>query len=177
MNFHLSAASFIAYFFLILQPAKEVELVPVDQGVQDRSPLSGSLRVVPVDMRQDNSFEKLYRVEGSDGVYIRKARGLRAVFKNPTYLDTSGGSIPLIPAGTVYSIGEVRTELLGQIEQLSEAPVPDSLIVPQPHKFTSKEYSKSVITPHRQSMRFINDESYRRRRLASLVLSLVLVEN
>jgi hypothetical protein len=177
MIFHLSTVSFVAYFILILQPVKEVKLIPVDQGVQDRGSLSESFMVVPVDMRQDNSFEKLYRVEGSDGVYIRKAGGLRAVFKNPSYLDTKGGSVPLIPAGTVYSIGEIRKELLGQIEQLSDPPVPDSLIVPQEHTFASQEYPTRVTNTKRHSMRFINDESYRRTRLASLLLNIVLVEN
>ena len=47
------------------QLANPVELIPVDAGVADRNVLSTSLRIQPQDMRLDQAFERLYRVEGS----------------------------------------------------------------------------------------------------------------
>ena len=61
---------------------EQVELVPVDAGVEDRGALSTSLFVEPKDLRQNQSFERLYKVEGSDDVYVRKAGGLKAIFRS-----------------------------------------------------------------------------------------------
>ncbi len=72
---------------MMAQPANEVKLIPVEEGVADRGVLSESFHIEPLDLRQDVSFEQLYRVEGSEGVFVRKAGGLQAVFRNPDYLD------------------------------------------------------------------------------------------
>ncbi len=178
MIFQTSLASFIAYFMLLMQPTQEVELIPVDAGVEDRGAHSESLRVTSLDLRQDASFERLYRVAGSDGVYVRKAGGLQAVFKNPVYYDGQTGPIPLIPAGTVYSIGEVRRELLGQLEALSEPSVPEELVIAE--RYESKSAQSAHITTRptsRGGVKFLDDEVYRRERLALFVLNIVLAEN
>jgi hypothetical protein len=176
MLFHTSIAGFIAYFILVLQPVKQVELIPVDAGYEDRGALSDSLRVIPLDLRQDTSFEKLYRVAGSDGVYVRKAGGLRAVFKNPTYFDSEVGLIPLLPAGTVYSIGELNVDVLGQLQQLSEQTIPEGLIVAERYGFREGAIPITPRATRRGYIRFLKDEAYRRERLAFLVLKIVLSE-
>ena len=178
MLFHTSIASFIVYFLLLHQPvnqlANEVELIPVDAGFEDRGVLSDSLRVVPVDLRHDTAFETLYKVAGSDGVYVRKAGGLRAVFKNPAYFDTGTGLIPLLPAGTVYSIGEVNIALFGQLTKLSTRGISDQRIAPQ--RYTTGVNPPTITTQlsPRGVFRFIDDEEYRRERLTTFVLGLAL---
>jgi hypothetical protein len=178
MLFHTSIASFVAYFLLLSQPtsklAEEVELIPVDAGFEDRGALSESFRVEQVDLRHDTAFETLYKVSGSDGVYVRKAGGLRAVFKNPTYFDTANGAIPLLPAGTVYSIGEVNVSLLGQLSTLSTVGVSDERVVPQRYIAGLKPAPITTRRTPRGVVRFIDDEEYRRERLTSLVLGIIL---
>lgn len=176
MLFHTSFLGFVAYFILFVQPAKEVELIPVDAGVEDRGALSGSLRVEPVDWRQDNNFEKLYRVAGSDGIFVRKAGGLRAVFRNPSYFDTRSGSIPIIPAGTVYSIGEINADLFGQLKELSDVADPDELLVAERYGFNEESVPITTRPTKRGSVRFIDDEQYRRERLTFFVIKIVLGE-
>jgi len=161
---------------MIGQPSEPVELIPVEAGVADRGALSESFHVEPLDLRQDASFEQLYKVEGSEGVFVRKAGGLQAVFKNPDYLDTESGSLPLIPAGTVYSIGRVPTELLGQLATMSEPTAPEELIQTE---LVLKASTRSPIVESgfaRGSLRFIDDETYRRERLTSFVLEIVLTK-
>jgi hypothetical protein len=176
MLFHTSLLGFVAYFILLLQPAKEVELIPVDAGVEDRGALSGSLRVEPVDWRQNNDFEKLYRIAGSDGIFVRKAGGLRAVFRNPSYFDTRSGAIPIIPAGTVYSIGEINAELYGQLKELSDIAAPDELVIAQRYGFYEESVPITTRPSKRGSVRFIDDEQYRREKLTFFVINIVLGE-
>jgi hypothetical protein len=181
MLFHTSIAGFIAYFLLLSQPtnqlANEVELIPVDAGYEDRGALSDSLRVERVDLRHDTAFETLYKVAGSDGVYVRKAGGLRAVFKNPAYFDTATGAIPLLPAGTVYSIGELNVALLGQLSKLSTGGISDRRVIPQRYTTGVKSVPITAQRTPRGVFRFIDDEEYRRERLTSLVLGIVLSES
>ncbi len=173
---------FIAYFAVVLQPSNPPKLVPVDAGVEDRGVLSSSLRSLPLDSRQDQSFERLYKVSGSDDVYVRKSGGLYAIFKQSEYVNTMLGEVPVIPAGTVYSIGEIRVDLLGQIGAIAE---PDDIdfrvnnyyVEGSPvaqYPYVSEAYRP---LPRVGLPRFIDDEPYRRARLASLVLKIVLMDN
>ena len=174
MLFHKVTVGFTAYFFLFLQPNAPVELIRVEEAVEDRGALSASLRVEPLDLRQDQSFEKLYKVAGSEGVYIRRAGGLRAVFRNPVYVDTSDGSIPLVPAGTVYCIGEVSQRVLMQLGVLIEPiNLGEHIVTEEPQVIREPTTPKSNFIPVR-TIRFIDDEAYRRQRLASFVLDVVL---
>ena len=180
---HASFASYIAYFLMMLQPELPVEFIPVEAGVEDRGSLSESLRSAPLDTRQDQSFERLYKIEGSDGVYVRKAGGLYAVFKNSTYIDTEQGLIPIVPAGTVYSIGLVNVALLQQLGTLSQPIIPNEMVRAEdllysPNSIPNKSYaSVSTALPRNGSVRFVNDESYRRKRLAMMVLETVLQDS
>ncbi len=154
------------------QLANPVELIPVDAGVADRNVLSTSLRIQPQDMRLDQAFERLYRVEGTRNVYVRRAGGLYAVFRDPLYADTSDGAIPLVPAGTVYCIGSVSPYALGQLGQLATPSVPEqaSNSTAPPRAWTPPPPRPSGPRHLRASIRFMEDEDYRRQRLASFVL-------
>jgi len=94
------------------QTSSKKALQPVDAGIADRSPLAVSQRVVPTDLRAPSAFDRVYRLDGGmqpDGqqrtYYARKQGALTAVFPQSQYLDTAIGSIPEIPAGTVFYIG------------------------------------------------------------------------
>jgi hypothetical protein len=176
MIFHALTASFVC--FLLLQPSDPVELIPVDAGVEDRGALSDSLHVERSDMRQDQAFEKLYRIAGSDNVYVRKSGGLSAVFSTSAYVRTPNGDVPIVPAGTVYYIGEIPPELiqqLGVLQEPVEIPDPPTMIIT-----TMATQQKSITllkepTPH-HSIKFLDNETYRRQRLASFVLDIVLLD-
>jgi hypothetical protein len=173
MYFHLLSIGIVSIAAVVLQQDNPVELIPVDGGVADRGSLSDSLRSMPMDLRQNQSFEKLYKVAGSEDVYVRQAGGLRAVFKNSAYIDTETGAIPIVPAGTVYCIGEVTHDVLRQLgvlvkleNQLQEVQTSatDSY---NPRRTTASRAPRNTI-------KFLDDESYRRKRLAMFVLDVVL---
>lgn len=174
MYFYFLAIPIISIAVAAVQQDNPVELIPVDGGVADRGSLSDSLRSLPVDLRQNQSFEKLYRVVGSDGVYVRQAGGLRAVFKNSAYIDHATGSIPIVPAGTVYCIGEVTQDVLRQLgalitpeDQLQELQQSSGADPFNPRRITASRAPRNTI-------QFLDDESYRRQRLAMFVLDVVL---
>jgi hypothetical protein len=84
-------------------------LQPVDQSVEDTSPLSASLRETQVDLRQPSGFQQVYRVPGRDDLYMRISGGLIAVFPQSVYSRQRGGQRPLIPPGTMFYIGSPAT--------------------------------------------------------------------
>lgn len=84
-----------------LRPRLEI----VEQGVEDRGGLVTSTRVLPVDMRLPAGFSVVYRSPGDDGSLMRGNGALFAVFPRSQYRRVAGGSVPLVPAGVVYSIG------------------------------------------------------------------------
>ena len=147
-----------------------VELVPVDAGVEERGALSASLFVEPKDLRQHQSFERLYKVEGSEDVYVRKAGGLKAIFRSSQYANIYGREVPIVPAGTVYVIGEIRPELVATMGGLSPS---NEEAIPKPEQH--KQLVKRTHVPEDfRSLRFVEDEDYRRKRLASFVLTSAL---
>lgn len=96
----------------VAQTTGQPRLQPVDAGVADRSPLAVSQRVVPTDLRAPSAFDRVYRLDGGmqpagqqRTYYARKQGALTAVFPQSQYFDTSIGSIPEVPAGTVFYIG------------------------------------------------------------------------
>lgn len=93
-------------------PATTTPLQPIDQAVEDVSPLSASLRQMHVDLRQPTGFQQVYRVPGRDDLYMRIHGGVFAVFPQSVYARRgAAGPMPLIPAGTMFYIGP-PTELL-----------------------------------------------------------------
>ena len=157
---------------LLLQPTP-VELIPVDAGVEDRTVLSESLRVEPYDMRENQSFEQLFRVEGSPQIYVRRAGSLHAVFRDPLYVETVGGSIPLVPTSTIYCIGEVTQNVLDQLGVIATGEkviVDEGTSVQEIEKWNP--VSPAISHTPLISIRFLDDEGYRRRRLASFILEM-----
>ncbi len=169
------------FIALLIEP---VQLVPVDAGVEDRGVLSDSLRLVPKDMRVQQSFEQLFRVEGTEDVYVRRAGGLYAVFRDPIYADTAAGAVPLVPTTTVYCIGEVPVGALQQVGELASPRGTTKL--PEGKADTEPLPARVPLTlaPPRASgppsagrgstIRFVEEEDYRRARLASFVLEALL---
>ena len=176
MIFHAIAIPFTC--FLLLYQPDPIELIPVDAGVEDFGVLSDSLRVEQSSMRQDVAFEKLYKIAGRDDVYVRKSGGLSAVFRSSAYLRTSGGDIPIVPAGTVYCIGEIPPELIQQLGVLQEpVETPESPTMKKAVMATQQSSIAAVTEsiPH-HSIEFLDNETYRRQRLASFVLEIVLLD-
>jgi len=172
MNFHAIVIPFTC--FLLFQHSNPIELIPVDAGVEDRGALSGSLRLEQADMRQDHAFEKLYKVAGSDDIYVRKSGGLSAIFRTSQYVQTPKGEIPIVPAGTVYCIGEIPPELIQQLGTLQKPlPDPESMVHPERVETISARIPIREKTIS-QTFAFLDDEAYRRERLTSFVLEIVL---
>jgi len=179
MFLHLTTLFIASFFSIGLSSTDPIELIPVDAGIEDRGSISGSLKVVQTNLQQNQSFEQLFRVAGSKDIYIRKAGGLRAVFRNPAYVGSGDNAIPLIPAGTIYCIGGVRPELLKQLGHLQKE---DSEIeawtqedIPIKRKRQSSNRIPKVV-PMSKTIQFIDNESYRRKRLTSFVLDIVLLQ-
>lgn len=170
MHFVLVSISILTC--LIVQPAP-LELIPVDAGVEDATPLSESLRLEPYDMRENQSFEQLFRVEGSPDVYVRRAGSLHAVFRDPLYVETFGGAVPIIPAGTIYCIGEVTQSVLDQLGVIARGERTRE-IEDSSEQGVEKwnPIAPNISHPSSKSIRFLDDEGYRRRRLASFVLQI-----
>jgi len=188
MPFYVSKFGFTCLLFVALVFSYEslfahepIELIPVDGGVVDRGALNASLLVQQSTFRQDNAFEKLYRVSGSNDIYVRKSGGLIAVFRHSEYKQTPAGEIPIVPAGTVYCIGEISPRMIRQIGELQEPHstevIPDSMI--QAELVTvikpSVVMRKQPKQPKQHTFEFLENEAYRRQRLASFVIEIVLL--
>ena len=175
----LSSTSSVICFLFVFQSTDPIQLIPVDGGVVDRGALSSSLQVQQSGYRQDNSFEKLYRIVGSEDVYVRTSGGLHAVFRSSEYIQTKDGEIPIVPAGTVYCIGELRPEFIAQLGILQSPRTQESI----PETMVQAELVTVLTSPtpikKKPTVRlieFLENESYRRQRLASFVLEIVLSE-
>lgn len=106
----------IAILFLGLTStvaAQSDNLKPLDQTVEDVSPLSRSLRQVELGLRTPTDFEQVYRLPGHEDLYMRISGGIYALFPQSAYSQGKNGPIPLIPAGTVYHIGYPIMDHLG----------------------------------------------------------------
>lgn len=80
-------------------------LTPVDQGTADLGELNTSSRLIPVDLRQPQNFDRLYRAPDGSGRLMRVSGGLSAVFPRSEYAVGPGFILPVIPAGTEFFIG------------------------------------------------------------------------
>jgi len=108
-------------------------LHPVDPLNEDVSPLSRSLRVMQPDLRVPIGFERVYKVEGTprlyghapagEGLMARVSGAVIAVFPRSEYSSQSGR--PVIPAGTVFLLGDASEVLVsrpGKGRELSTIP-------------------------------------------------------
>jgi hypothetical protein len=81
-------------------------LVPLDQGVTDRSATATSLRIQPVELSETTNFQKLFGVAGRPDLFVRSQGGLYAVFDQGSYRSVQGRTFIQWPAGTMYYIGQ-----------------------------------------------------------------------
>ena len=89
------------------QPSSSQVPQQVDPSTADRNSLSGSLRVMPVDL-SPHGFERVYSVPGRDDLLMRSNGALYAVFSQSVYSrDPRKGNLRvMIPASTVFYIGK-----------------------------------------------------------------------
>ncbi len=92
------------------------DLKPLDQTVEDISPLSRSLRQIERGLREPTAFEQVYRVPDRDDLLMRIEGGIYAIFPQSMYTQGENGTLPLIPAGTVFHIGYPDLERLGRVD-------------------------------------------------------------
>ncbi len=92
------------------------DLRPLDQTVEDTSPLSRSLRQIERGLREPSAFDQVYRVPNRDDLLMRIEGGIYAVFPQSMYTHGKNGTVPLIPAGTVFYIGYPDLGRFGQFD-------------------------------------------------------------
>lgn len=87
-----------------------------DPGTEDMGILSESLRLMPLDLRIADDWGDLYRLESDYGtLYARRAGAVTAVFPQSNYVNSQYGTVPTVPADTVFVIGEPSPSLLRQL--------------------------------------------------------------
>lgn len=93
-------------------------LNPVDQQLDDVSPLGNSLRVQPLDLRRPIEFDRVYRIDptpdlfGGSRKFARIDNGVIAVFDRSEYSRAARGVLSAdIPAGTVFYLGSPESVL------------------------------------------------------------------
>lgn len=77
---------------------------PLEEGMADVGELARSLLVTPQDLRIGSDFEHVYQAD--NGKFFRQQGGLIATFSRSEYVATRTGAMPVVPAGTVFSIGQ-----------------------------------------------------------------------
>jgi hypothetical protein len=91
----------------------------IDQAVADINPLGTSLRNLQVDLRQPTGFANVYEVPGRPDLRMRINGGIFAIFPFSTYAQSRRGTVPLIPANTVFFIGEPSPESTARIPKMN----------------------------------------------------------
>lgn len=117
----------------------------VDQGFADRSTLSTSLRTFGVDLRTPAGFTDLYQLPdqaGQPGRYVRRSGAISAVFPHSTYIRREDHLQALVPAGTVYYIGDMP----GGGRTSGSAPSASMLSSAQPTGLDARAASTAVYT-------------------------------
>jgi len=105
-------------------PWHSPRLVPLEQGVEDRSELDATQRIQQVDLSVPGGFRQVYRVPGRDDLLMRINGGMYAVFPESFYQRGRGA---VIPPGTVFHIGEPSAHQPlspGQKNNAADIPVP-----------------------------------------------------
>jgi len=164
---------------------RSADLKPVDAYVADSTVLSTSLMAVQFSLQQSYNFEQLMQSDSLGGQYVRRAGGLWAVSPSSTYMPTRSGYVPTIAPGTVFHIGNLpvaATAGQGSTETQRHDPSIDVPVVDaalyhvrdnggvrtlsagqSPAIVASTELDKDG------TVRFLQDEDYRRQVMLSLV--------
>jgi len=86
-------------------PRLQPPLQPVEQGVGDVSPLGDSLRQLTPSLSPNRGFQEVYRDPRRVDLLMRASGALYAVFQESVYRPTKDGTMPDVPAGTVFWFG------------------------------------------------------------------------
>ena len=81
-------------------------LQPLDPGVEDVGPLGVSTELRSIDFRAPTNFEHVYRAPGREHDLMRVSGAILALFPRSEYAVTNQGTYVLVPAGTVFYLGE-----------------------------------------------------------------------
>lgn len=84
------------------------------QGIDDQGPLGTSLQPGTIDLRTDNGWESVYSVPNGDGLLMRRAGGLSAVFTRSDYIPTRDGILTAVPPGVIFCIGDPTPLTVGK---------------------------------------------------------------
>lgn len=162
-------------------------LVPVDQRIEDVSPLGLSLREMQPTLREPNNFQELYRFRGDDENLVRAQGGLYLVFPRSIYeVDKKGNVFPLIPPNTVFYIGPppgwrvssamqavARNEVAdaARIDDRLDLRIPPGLVVETPTGEPIRHQAGAAATqpPALPANRIMLDPEYRAKRLRALM--------
>lgn len=110
-------------------------LVPIEQGVADRSATATSLKIQPVELSQSTNFQKLFGVAGRPDLFVRSQGGLYAVFAQGSYRKVNGTTYIQWPAGTTFHIGQPNFLTLQAVQirggQSSANPPPGIMLQPK----------------------------------------------
>lgn len=88
----------------------------VDPGYADTGGLVDSFRIPMTDLRESDGWDKVFEMDSAFGpIYARRNGALTAVFPHSDYVDSGNGSVPVVPPGTVFVIGEPAPWLLRQL--------------------------------------------------------------
>lgn len=99
--------------------AVDPRMTRVDPGRQDTGPLATSSRVLPMDLRLPTDFEQVYQLQARTGersraeLFARRSGGITAVFPRSQYMQSGGGILAEVPAGTTYYLGKLPETITG----------------------------------------------------------------
>lgn len=85
--------------------AQPTALTPVEQSVEDVSPLSASLRQLEPDFSVPQRFDRVYTSPDFPGMYLRINGALTAVFPQSEYVQSGDEMTPILPRNTEFFIG------------------------------------------------------------------------
>jgi hypothetical protein len=87
----------------------------IEQGLDDESPLSSSLRVAPQQLGAPTGFIDLFRIGGAgSNLFGRFDGGVAALFPRSTYAQGRQGTFATVPPDTRFVIGEPPAWLIEQ---------------------------------------------------------------
>jgi len=88
----------------------------VEAGFDDLGLLSRSTRIPMADLRIPDAWDRVYRMTAERGdLFARRNGGVTAVFPRSDYVLGRDGEVAVVPADTIYVIGEPPPWLLRQL--------------------------------------------------------------
>jgi hypothetical protein len=176
-----------AWVFAAAAVGQPLPLERVTPGIGDVGPSSVDLRVPQIDLRHPLDFDAIYRLGRRDPrqafdtrPLVRVSGATIAVFPRSTYALTRGGPVATVPAGTIFYLGTLPPELLGDGPHFPASPLAVSLasrrMAPldtsagqSPRETPDLSTLQAVPTPEAPPNDILVNERYRRARIAQLL--------